>query len=138
MLKRLLITGADGFTGRHLSLVAEAAGYEVFPLSVDLTDRQLVVENVLTIAPTHVAHLAAISAVTHEDALAFYQVNVLGTQYLLDALAVLARTPERILLASSANVYGNADLPFIPETLCPQPVNHYAISKLAMERLAQT
>ena len=31
MPKRLLITGADGFTGRRLSLAAEAAGYEVTP-----------------------------------------------------------------------------------------------------------
>lgn len=138
MSKRLLITGADGFTGRHLSLAAEAAGYEVFPLAVDLTDRQAVVEGVRAIGPSHVVHLAAISAVTHDDALALYQVNVLGTQHLLDALIALNTTPERILLASSANVYGNVDLAFIPETLCPQPVNHYAISKLAMEHLAQT
>lgn len=136
MSKRLLITGADGFTGRHLSEAAARAGFEVFPLQVDLTDPQAVLNNVLQVAPTHIAHLAAISAVTHTDALAFYQVNVLGTQYLLDAAVKLTVCPKRILLASSANVYGNIDSNAIKESSCPQPVNHYAISKLAMEHLA--
>lgn len=141
-MKRLLLTGADGFTGRHLSEAAIKggydAGYTVHALRADLTDAAALAAEVARIAPTHVVHLAAISAVTHADEEAFYRVNLFGTQNLLKALTALPTPPEKVLLASSANVYGNYDGDAIAETVCPRPVNHYAISKLAMEHLAAT
>ena len=135
---RLLLTGADGFTGRHLTKAAEAAGFVVCPLRADLTDAAAVAAEVAAAEPTHVVHLAAISAVTHADELAFYQVNLFGTLNLLQALAALLVPPQKVLLASSANVYGNQEGEAIAETLCPKPVNHYAMSKLAMEYMAAT
>ena len=135
---KLLLTGAEGFTGRHLTNAALTAGYEVFPLKADLTDAAAVAAEVSAIAPTHVVHLAAISAVTHADENAFYQVNLFGTLNLLKALVALPVAPAKVLLASSANVYGNQDGVAIAETVCPQPVNHYAMSKLAMEHMAAT
>ena len=133
---RLLLTGAEGFTGRHLTQAARAAGYEVVALRSDLTDAPAVAAEVAAIAPTHVAHLAAISAVTHADELAFYQVNLFGSLNLLQALAALPVAPQKVLLASSANVYGNQGGEPIAETVCPKPINHYAMSKLAMEHMA--
>lgn len=137
-MKRLLVTGADGFTGQHLRAAAEQVGYEVFSLQSDLTDSAVLASEVADVCPTHVAHLAAISAVTHSDHEAFYRVNLFGTLNLLDALKQLPICPEKVLLASSANVYGNADVGLIAETVCPLPVNHYAMSKLAMEHMAMT
>lgn len=133
---RLLLTGAEGFTGRHLTNAALTAGYEVFPLKADLTDAAAVAAEVSAIAPTHVVHLAAISAVTHADENAFYQVNLFGTLNLLKALVALPVAPAKVLLASSANVYGNQGGAAIAETVCPKPVNHYAMSKLAMEHMS--
>lgn len=133
---RLLLTGAEGFTGRHLTQAALAAGYEVVALQSDLTDAQAVANEVARTAPTHVVHLAGISAVTHADALAFYQVNLFGSLNLLKALAALPNPPEKVLLASTANVYGNQGGDAIAETVCPKPVNHYAMSKLAMEHMS--
>lgn len=135
---KLLLTGAAGFTGRHFTEAAQAAGYEVVPLTADLTDPPAVAAEVAAVAPTHVVHLAAISAVTHADEEAFYRVNLLGTLHLLQALAALPTPPQKVLLASSANVYGNFDGGPIAETVCPKPVNHYAMSKLVMEHMSAT
>ncbi len=135
---RLLITGADGFTGRHFAASARARGYEVSALQADLRDRGALHQQVAQAAPEFVVHLAAISFVGHADASAFYDINVIGTLNLLDALAALVRPPQNILLASSGNVYGNCDRSPISEEQIPAPVNHYAVSKLAMEYMART
>lgn len=135
-MKRLLITGAHGFTGRHLSIAATKAGFQVISLQSDLTDASAVANEVMAINPSHVVHLAAISAVTHADQEALYKVNVFGSLNLLDGLSALSVKPVSVLLASSANVYGNVDLNLISEKTCPAPVNHYAMSKLAMEHMA--
>lgn len=138
MTKRILLTGAGGFTGQHFTEAAQQAGYEVHPLVADLTDAEAVATGVAASAPEFVVHLAGISAVTHADEEALYRVNLFGTLNLLKALAALPQVPNRILLVSSANVYGNPDKSPIDESTCPAPVNHYAMSKLAMEFMSAT
>lgn len=133
---RLLLTGADGFTGVHLTDAARLAGYEVFALRGDLQDETVVRQQVLEVAPTHVIHLAGISRVTGEDALAYYSVNLLGSLNLLKALAGLSSAPRKVILASTSNVYGNNPHSPIAETAAPSPISHYAMSKLAMEYMS--
>jgi nucleoside-diphosphate-sugar epimerase len=135
---KILLTGAAGFTGLFFKQQAEAAGHTVWPLAADLTDKAAVSAEVAQAQPTAVVHLAAISFVGHADEAAFYAVNVLGTMNLLAAVAALPVAPTKVLLASSANVYGNCDAPPITEAQAPAPVNHYATSKLAMEHMALT
>jgi nucleoside-diphosphate-sugar epimerase len=134
----MLVTGADGFTGVHFVKQAREAGYEVFEFNADLTNPLAVEEQVHAAAPDMVVHLAGISFVGHGKPSAFYEVNVIGTLNLLDAILKLPKPPIRILLASSANVYGNCEQSPISEIQAPAPVNHYAMSKLAMEHLAMT
>jgi GDP-6-deoxy-D-talose 4-dehydrogenase len=134
----MLVTGADGFTGVHFVKQAQKAGYEVFEFNADLTNPIAVQKQVNDAMPDVVIHLAAISFVGHDKTSAFYDVNVIGTLNLLDALLKLAKLPKRVLLASSANVYGNCEKSPISETQLPAPLNHYAMSKLAMEHLAKT
>ncbi len=140
----------SGFTGVHLANELRLAGYDVFGTVVrgaessdalfacDLTvptDVQWVVE---AVGPDYVVHLAALSFVIHADQEAFYRVNLFGTLNLLEAIRRAGVAPRKVLIASSANVYGNPGVEGIDETVCPQPVNHYAASKLAMEHMAAT
>lgn len=146
---RVLVTGAAGFTGRYVLQALRERGFEAIgavhgrspgpeEVAFDLEDARAVAAAMRSVQPQAVVHLAAIAFVAHEDVAAIYRVNVVGTRYLLAALADLPQRPEAVLLASSANVYGNAALPSIDEAVAPSPANDYAVSKLAMEYLART
>jgi nucleoside-diphosphate-sugar epimerase len=132
---KLLLTGADGFTGRHFRGQAEKFGYEVVDLKSDLLNRSALDDEVNEVMPDAVVHLAAISFVGHADESAFYSVNVVGTMNLISSLSSLEKKPNKVLIASSANVYGNTNLSPIDENVIPNPSNHYAMSKLAMEKM---
>ncbi|MDD2266032.1 GDP-mannose 4,6-dehydratase [Sulfuricurvum sp.] len=131
----VLLTGADGFTGRYLHRALEEAGARVVVLDVDLRDRDALNAFFEPLAIDYVVHLAAISFVPHGSDLDVYAVNLFGTQNLLEALSQTQKTLKKVILASTSNVYGNVlEMP-ITEALCPAPTNHYAISKLGMEHI---
>jgi len=145
----VLLTGANGFTGKYVRAELEAAGYTVVgalvgasrgtnEMTLDITSPDNCRRVMEKLRPDYLIHLAAISFVQHADADAFYRVNVIGTINLLQAIADVGLSPRRVLIASSANVYGNATAGIIAESQPPQPVNHYAVSKLAMEFMVKT
>ncbi len=146
--KRALITGLHGFTGRYMAAELKAQGYEVFGtgsqasdepgyLQADLTDAVGLRAVLADLQPDVVVHLAALAFVGHGVADAFYQVNLIGTRNLLEAIAACGKTPDCVLLASSANVYGNASDGMLSEATPPAPANDYAVSKLGMEYMAR-
>ena len=136
--KKILLTGANGFTGRHFTVAAKMAGYEVAALQSDLNEVDYLEQEIFNINPTAVVHLAGISFVASKDHEAFYRVHALGTSNLLQALAKLPNSPKKILLASSATVYGNSENPHSTENQPLCPIDHYAMSKVAMEEMAKT
>lgn len=147
--RRALVTGARGFTGAYVRDELQRAGFVVVgtlagnetpgpnEYVLDITSLDDCRRVIGEVRPTHIVHLAAISFVAHDDALEMYNVNVLGTLNLLQACVDVGVRPDKILIASSANVYGNAG-GVIDESVVPEPVNHYAASKLAMEHLVRT
>ncbi|VBC72346.1 NAD-dependent epimerase/dehydratase family protein [Burkholderia pseudomallei] len=154
--RRALVTGIAGFTGRHLAARLEAHGYDVWgtvalgtdvlgdPLlrrwrcvKADLLDVDSLHAAVADARPHAVVHLAARAHVAHGNPQDTYLVNVVGTRNLLASLAGLDARPHAVLLASSANVYGNASTEVLDESAPPQPANDYAVSKLAMEYMAK-
>ncbi len=133
---RILITGLRGFTGGYLEQELEGQGHHVHGLNADLTNPEAVADEVAQLKPEAVAHLASISYVGHGNAREFYEVNLIGTQNLLAALHQHVPNVRSILLASSANIYGNQTDNIISEDITPSPANDYAVSKLAMEQMA--
>lgn len=140
-----LVTGVHGFTGVYVSDELRAAGYDVVGISheasdvalaADLCDRQAMLDAVARIQPDVVVHLAAIAFVAHGDADAIYRNNIIGTRNLLEALAAAPHRPRAVLLASSANIYGNSNVELLTEDVPPAPANDYAVSKLAMEHMS--
>ncbi|CAI8927231.1 GDP-mannose 4,6-dehydratase [Methylocaldum szegediense] len=148
-METVLVTGSRGFTGRYLCAALAEKGYRVVGLvrgsastldevQCDLSDPAATNEVVKRVRPDRVVHLAAIAFVGHGCAEEFYRVNLFGTLNLIEAIALHAEHVRQIVVASSATVYGNVDGERIDESHCPLPVDHYGISKLAMEYMLRT
>lgn len=136
---RIWLSGGRGFTGVALWRVLAERGDIVKATTLDVRNRQLIRDEIRSFAPDAVIHLAAISQPMHEPVLDFYDINVLGTEAVLSAASEVPEL-KRVIVASSATVYGNAakQSEVLSEAMEPKPIGHYAISKLAMERLIQS
>ncbi|MDR0965421.1 MAG: NAD-dependent epimerase/dehydratase family protein [Myxococcales bacterium] len=149
-MSRALVTGVAGFTGKYLVHELTAQGHDVFGIGIeprpdipalrayrqlDLMDVRALDMALADLTPNLVFHLAGMSHVTRDSAEALYRVNIMATRHLLDGLARLDHAPSRVLLASTANLYGNQS-GTLDETTVPAPTNDYAVSKLAMEHMA--
>lgn len=147
---RVLVTGRYGFTGQYVARALTSAGWQVwggcsnptkemgpYDRVADLTDAASVNEMINDIRPDAVVHLAGIAFVGHGSVDDFYNVNLLGTRNLLEALTKGGHGKSGVVLASSANVYGNTRISPISESTPPAPANDYAVSKLAMEYVAK-
>lgn len=147
----ILVTGASGFTGRYFASFAAAQGYECIGLSHDgptsienysktitanILDKIELSKILADIQPDYVVHLAAVTFVGDNDVSKIYSTNVIGSANLLDAVIASVPNIQKILIASSGNIYGNAtELPITEQTRAA-PVNDYGVSKVAMELAA--
>jgi len=134
---RILVTGLNGFTGQHVGLTLKNRGHQVFGLTSDLTDAQAVISEVSELKVEAVVHLAAIAFVGHGNINDIYNINLQGTRNLLEALPKNSEGIKHIVLASSANIYGNSSEGSLDELSPANPANDYAVSKYAMELMAK-
>jgi nucleoside-diphosphate-sugar epimerase len=147
---KALVTGIAGFTGsyiaaalakRHITVVGLAQSESVIDHvdhihSADITSVEPVREVVLREKPDFVLHLAAISSVDYGNVEEIYRTNLIGTRNVLEALTALETAPRSVLLASSSNIYGNRNEGIMRESMPPDPVNDYSVSKAAGEMVA--
>jgi len=139
---RALVTGGHGFVGSWLADHLRAAGDDVVVTGedVDVTDAVAVRSSLAEIEPEAVYHLAGWAHVgtSWDDPPGAFRVNAAGTVHVLDAARRLAH-PPRVLVVSSAEVYGPVrpeDLP-LTEDREPVPVSPYSASKVAAEVAAR-
>ena len=164
---RVLVTGAAGFIGSHLSqrLLArggEVLGYDnlnpyydprlkqarldrLLPLDgfqfvqASLEDRPALEAAFDAFQPDRVVNLAAQAGVRYslENPQAYLDSNVVGFLNILEACR--HRGIEHLVYASSSSVYGaNKKLPFAVEDSVDHPVSLYAATKKANELMAHT
>jgi len=143
--KRVFITGIDSFTAVHLEKELILNGYEVYGstfsepneenhFKCNILEKKELRSVFKKIVPDYIIHLAAISFVASENISLMYQTNIQGTLNFLEVLEELEIMPAKILIASSAAVYGNIGSQ-LSEEMSPKPINHYGNSKLAMENM---
>jgi GDP-4-dehydro-6-deoxy-D-mannose reductase len=140
-----LVTGPDGFVGRHLCKWLSAAGHEVVearasggPNGFDIRDSESVTKVLSATRPEAVVHFAAVSSVaqSHRDPAEAFAVNAVGTVNLLAASRKVC-PDARLLVIGSGEVYGRAAKPGpTPEDAPLEPLSPYAVSKVAAEMAA--
>lgn len=162
---KILVTGAAGFIGSHLAERLCRRGDEVIGLDnfndyydparkranerrlndspnfrmveADLRDRGCMFDLFATEEIAAVAHLAAMAGVRNAVAQPdlYVNVNLNGTQNLLDATRA-AGNVGNFVFASTSSVYGNTTkIPFVESDPCDRPLQPYAAAKRAAEIL---
>jgi GDP-4-dehydro-6-deoxy-D-mannose reductase len=154
---KYLITGANGFLGRHLADVLVGGSNGVYGISrsipydlvaqhpdityeqCNLVDHTSVYNMLKKIEPDCVFHLAAESSVgsSWKNPVNLMNNNVLSQINIFEAVRELELS-TRIIVACSSEEYGlikESDLP-VNENCCFHPLSTYAVSKVSQDMLA--
>ena len=150
--KRVLITGASGFIGQVvLKEMLKNEDIDFFAIDtrkipnisieklelVSLLDKEKLMEIIKRYKPNIIIHLAAIALVTHDNVGEIYNVNVQGTENLLEVTQEYCDKGTRVILASTAGVYGNQNVDKSTEDLSYNPANHDLYSKMITEYISK-
>lgn len=151
----ILLTGVTGFVGRHLAATLQAAGHRVAGVAweeappevpgvavvkADVLDLPALTAAFARFQPEAIVHLAGLAHVGESWGRMgeYFQINVVGSDHVLRAARAVGGDSVRVLLASSAEVYGTvpaAEQP-ISERRPVDPRSPYGLTKAAAERLA--
>jgi NAD dependent epimerase/dehydratase len=156
-MQKVLVTGADGFIGSHLTEMLLREGYHVKALSYynsfnnhgwleGVTNSELEVVSgdirdphfckQLTIETDVIFHLAALIAIPYSYIApdSFVDTNVKGTLNICQAAK--ENDVKRVLITSTSEVYGTALYVPIDENHPKQPQSPYSASKIAADAIA--
>lgn len=144
---KLLLTGSSGFIGQHLSPSLNK-NFDLHHLKSDLLDHKAVNEEVESIQPEIIVHLAARTEVEKSfyEQITFSEINYVGTVNLIEAASKL-KNLKNFVFASTMEVYGwqpisdDVERDIIPinhtafdENTPPNPNAPYAVAKYGCEK----
>ncbi len=154
---KVLVTGAAGFIGSRASSFLQGRGVKVIgldnlyvglplpsetdcfvPIEADIRDAAVIEQVLERHSPEAVLHLAAVHHIPTCERLPSlaYDVNVLGTQILLDAIE--KTDCVGLTMASSGAVYGWSDTALVEETSARDAMDVYSTTKLTNEYQLKT
>lgn len=157
-MKKAFVTGLTGFVGTHLAthllennfsvtgtyLTEESASRfelkdKVELQQLDLLDGEKTLSVLSSTKPDYIFHLAALSSPreSFKYPKKTFENNISSQLNLFEAVKKLEMPEVRILIVSSAEVYGHVDQENIPidEETPLNPTNPYAVSKIAQDFL---
>ncbi|HOD99455.1 MAG TPA: GDP-mannose 4,6-dehydratase [Kiritimatiellia bacterium] len=146
---KILVTGCNGFVGRHAQAALRAAGHEVIGcdvacppdsacLPLDVRDLPAVCRLLTNVCPDAILHLGGLAFVPlgWTEPQRVFAVNTIGTLNILDAVRQTAPA-TRVLVVTSAEVYGSHPAPApLTEDAPYLPDNIYGVAKAAADQSA--
>ncbi|MGI0493402.1 NAD-dependent epimerase/dehydratase family protein [Alkalinema pantanalense CENA528] len=117
---------------RNLQSFADHPNFQLIEGDIQFLDWNLLLQDVEVVY--HQAAQAGVRASWGTSFRAYTERNINATQVILEA-AKDAKQLQRFIYASTSSIYGNAETLPTYETIPPQPVSPYGITKLAAERL---
>ncbi|MCQ2105758.1 MAG: GDP-mannose 4,6-dehydratase [Fibrobacter sp.] len=152
----ILVTGGTGALGFHILSSLMGTSHDLYSfsdeqpqpwqkvegvqyLNGDLLNFKDMLDVLQKVSPTHIYHLASQSSVglSYKKPYETLNINLLGTQNLLEAARQVC-PKAKIMLLSSSEIYGRTErnLTYLhKETDLPNPLTPYATSKACMELL---
>jgi UDP-glucose 4-epimerase len=152
MYRKVVVTGAHGFIGRHVCRHLANSGYSVIGIGHGKWDpkeakswglakwceSEITVENLLKAfdSPYAIFHFAGGSSVPYSLAnpLKDFERSVVTTGSVLEFVRLHSPT-TRIVYPSSASVYGTVDKSPISESVSPAPISPYGVHKWLAEQM---
>jgi dTDP-4-dehydrorhamnose reductase len=145
---KLLITGASGLYGSKLAQIATNKGHDVYalhsehtakygtPIQADITNKNLIQQQLETIQPDVIIHAASMTDVDKcelNKELA-WKINVEGTRNITQT----AHKNRSYLMFISTDYVFDGERGCYKETDQPSPLSYYAYTKLAAEKIVQS
>ena len=166
-MNKILVTGAAGFIGFHLSKSLLSDGFDVLGIDnvndyydpslkharldqlkpyknfkfekIDISDREALTQSFQSFKPQKVVNLAAQAGVRYsiENPYAYMNSNFVGFLNIIELCR--HNNVEGFIYASSSSVYGgNTKIPFSVDDLVDNPISLYAASKKSNELIANS
>ncbi len=154
VMKKILITGSEGFAGQHLVKALEKE-YSIIGISRhevldstenivykngDILDQKFMEDLIKEEKPDVIFHLAAIAITWKGDPEEIFRINFNGTLNIYESVLKVKKDSEydpKIIYVSTSDVYGKTKNPeSITEDAPFFPVNFYAVSKVSADRLS--
>lgn len=142
-MKKIFITGADGFIGKNLCAYLERNHFAggkatLIKNNEDVRDTKALKRIFERFHPHYVIHLAAKSTVEEgrDNPKETFDVNVNGTLNMLEMTRLYK--PAKTIIISTIHVYGNNSHVPLKEDYFPQPSRPYETSKACADIMAQT
>jgi len=142
---KLLVTGSEGFLGKHLCAELKKRNHKVYGLDVgasathpgSVTDLNFLLDILTDRKVDRIIHLAAKAIVrdVHSNPLDGFDVNIMGTANVLEAARQC--DVEGVIVASSDKAYGDNKLPYT-EDLPLLGCYPYDVSKACADMLTQS
>lgn len=121
-----------GLKRKNIAIFQDHPAFKLVEGDIQALDWKALLEEVEVVY--HQAAQAGVRASWGQGFRAYTERNINATQILLEA-AKDAKHLKRLVYASTSSVYGNAETLPTSESIPPQPVSPYGITKLATERL---
>lgn len=148
---KTLITGIGGFVGPYLKTCLEKEGHEIFGFERnrrenskniyygDILNSEDIQKAITQTTPDFIVHLAGFSSAkkSFNEPELCRRINVEGTKNLIESCLKLKKK-TRVLIISSAEIYGKPQKSLITEEHPLNPESPYGKSRLDQEKLVQT